>query len=245
MRAGRICIAPIFVASVASVAFVASVAAGCSASPSSGGGDHGVAVPVDPATAGAPDKNPEGVAYPTENLGTNPRLGPHPGNRIANYKFLGYPGGDVSKGLQPISLAMFFDPTGARYRLIHIQASGSWCVNCQEETKVVTTLKDKLAERKVAWLISLSEGASPGTAATTTDLDHWIAQLKAPFTHVLDPGNRNFGTFYDASVLPWNAIIDARTMEILTSGIGAQTRETTILGDLDGWLAKTSGDAVK
>src|SRR5262245_61197616 len=81
----------------------------------------------------APDTNPDGVPYPTANIGTLPRKGSTPGNRIKNYKFLGYPNADSSKGLQPISLAQFFDPSGNLFRIIHIQAAGVWCTACQEE----------------------------------------------------------------------------------------------------------------
>jgi hypothetical protein len=221
--------------------FVVALVACSSSTPSTSGGtdqDRGLEGEGDTAAATAPDKNPEGVPYPTTNLGTNPRQGDRAGNTMINYKFLGYPGGDMSGGLQPISLATLFDPSGTKYKLIHIQASGTWCVYCQEETKVVVPLRQKLADRKVVWIISLAEGPTPGTAATAKDLDRWVAQFKAPFTHLLDPGNKNFGVFYDAAALPWNANIDARTMEILSSGVGAATSDTAILGDVDKWLEK-------
>jgi thiol-disulfide isomerase/thioredoxin len=207
--------------------------------------DKGIEGSGDTAAATAPDKNPEGIPYPTDNIGTNPRLGNRPGNKLTNYKFLGYPNGDVAKGLQPISMASLFDPSGTRVKLIHIQASGTWCTYCQQETKVVVPLAQKLAERKVMWVISLAEGPTPGTAATTKDLDKWVAQFKAPFLHLLDPGNKNFGPFYDAAALPWNANIDARTMEILSSGVGAATTESAILGDVDGWLGKIASGEIK
>ena len=211
-----------------------------------GGGeqDKGIDGTGDTAAAGAPDKNPEGIAYPSENIGTNPRQGDRPGNKMTNYKFLAYPNGDMSQGLQPFSMASLFDPSGTKYKLIHLQASGTWCVYCQEETKVVTPLRQKLEERKVAWVISLAEGPTPGTASTVKDLDKWMAQFKAPFTHLLDSGNKNFGPFYDAAALPWNANIDARTMEILSSAVGATTKDTAILADLDKWIAQIDSGAI-
>lgn len=190
---------------------------------SGGGGDN---------AAVAPDTNPKGDPYPTANIGTTV------GSRVQNYKFLGYPDGDPAKGLQPMSLAMFFDPTGEKYRMIHVQASGTWCTYCRAETKAVAPLASKLADRKVVWLISLAEGNALGTPATKSDLDQWIAQHKAPFPHLLDSGNKNFGPFYDAAALPWNANIDAKTMTILSSGVGAKTTEKDILGDIDANLAK-------
>lgn len=185
----------------------------------------------------APDTNPDGHPYPTDNIGTLPRKGGNPGNRIANFKFLGYPDANVEAGLQPVSLAQFYDPTGERYKLIHIQAAGVWCTFCQKETQVVVPLKDQLAAKKVVWLVSLAEGGTPGTPSKQKDLDRWIAQFKSPFTHMLDPGNKNLGPFYNAAALPWNASIDARTMEILSAGTGATTSSEEILEEVDKALA--------
>ena len=184
----------------------------------------------------APDTNPYGVAYPTQNIGTSSRSGSKAGNRMANYKFLGYPDGNPANGLQPMSLAQFFDPEGRTYKLIHIQASGVWCVYCQKETEVVVPLKQKFEERKVVWLVSLAEGPTQGTPSKQRDLDGWIAEFKSPYPHVLDPGNKNLGVFYDAAALPWNANINAKTMEILQAGTGAHTTESSIMTELDEWL---------
>jgi len=225
---------------LSTVALVALAAPACSSSTPSGSNgtsgtgttDRGVEGNGEGTAAEAPDTNPAGVPYPTENLGTTV------GTRVMNYKFLGYPDGDPSKGLQPMSLAQFFDPQGAKYKMIHVQASGTWCTFCRQETKVVTPMAQKLAERKVVWIISLAEGAALGTPATKSDLDQWIAQFKSPFPHFLDSGNKNFGPFYDAAALPWNANIDATTMKILSSGVGARTTEKDILAEIEENLEK-------
>ena len=234
--------------SVAVLALAACSSSSTTATSSGGSGtppDQGLGGEGDTAAASAPDKNPDGVAYPTDNIGTTPRSGNTPGNKMVNYKFLGYPDGDTSQGLQPMSMASLFDPTGAKYKLIHIQASGTWCVYCKEETKTVVPMRQKFVDRKVVWVVSLAEGPTPGTPATAKDLDQWMAQFKAPYTHFLDPGNRNFGPFYDAAALPWNANVNAKTMEILSSGVGATTAEAKILEDVDGWLAKIDNGTVK
>jgi thiol-disulfide isomerase/thioredoxin len=236
---------------LAPVVFISLVAACASSSSKSGGGggggdpDQGVAGDGTSSAASAPDKNPDGVPYPTTNLGTTARKGKTPGNTMYNYKFLGYPDGDTSKGLQPLSLANFFDPEGKRYKLIHIQASGSWCVHCQKETETVTPLKAKLEAKKVVWLISLAEGIAVGTPATKGDLDKWMTNFKAPYTHLWDPGNKNFGPFYDAAALPWNANVYAKTMEILSSGVGAAESEAAIMADIDPWLQDIDSGAIK
>lgn len=189
----------------------------------------------------APDANPDGVPYPASNLGTNQRSGSKAGNRINNYKFYGYPDANPANGLQPMSLAQFYDPEGKTYKLIHIQASGVWCVYCQKETEVVVPLKQKLDDMKVVWLVSLAEGATQGSPAKQRDLDGWISEFKSPFPHVLDPGNKNLGVFYDAAALPWNANVNAKTMEILQAGTGAHTTEEAIMTELNDWLGKIDG----
>lgn len=211
----------------------------CSSSKSTDG------TPQDPGLGGdgdtsatAPDKNPAGVAYPTDHIGTSPRNGNNPGDRIKNFKFMGYPDGDVSKGLQPVSLANYFDPTEQNFKLIHIQASGSWCIHCVNEIKAVATIKSQLEQRKVVWLVSLAEGPYLGQASTKADLDDWITNYKAPYTHLLDPGNRNLGPFYDDSALPWNANIRAKTMEIVTAGVGAVETPDGIVKEMDDILSQ-------
>ena len=164
-----------------------------STTPSTAPQDPGAVGSGDTSAASAPDKNPDGVPYPTANLGTSPRSGSTPGNVMQNYKFLGYKDGKISNGLTPMSLADFFDPQAKNYKMIRIQASGSWCVHCEKETETVAALSADLASRKVAWIISLAEGPTPGVPSTTTDLTAWINKYQAPYTHFLDPGNHNDG----------------------------------------------------
>jgi hypothetical protein len=193
----------------------------------------------------APDTNPAGDPYPTANIGTTPRKGNCqtdpttcvPGNRIANFKFLGYPNADKSQGLKPLSLAQYYDPTGRTYRILHLQAAGVWCSACQAETELIVPMKGEFDAIKAVWVVSLAEGPTPGTPSKQKDLDGWIAEFKSPFTHFLDPGNANLGPFYDATALPWNANIDARTMEILTSGTGTPPTAAAILQELTDAIA--------
>ena len=192
--------------------------------------------------ASAPDVNPDGVAYPTDNIGTLPRKGAKFGNRIANLKFLGYPDADMSS-LQPVSLAQYFDPSGTKYRVIHIQAAGVWCSACQAETETVVTMKAELEAKKAVWLVALVEGTSPGVPSKEKDLKTWISSFKSPYTHVLDPGKAAFGPFFNAGALPWNTNIDATTMEILTAGTGGVVKPEGIIAEIDDALA--AADAKK
>ncbi len=181
-----------------------------------------------------PAPPPPSAPYPLTGFGTNARSGSRFGDRIANYKFLGYrEGDDIDRGLQPIALAEYFDPSGSEYRIIHIQAVGVWSAFSKAQTKLVVPLKADLEARKVTWLVSLAEGPPPGTPAKQRDLDPWIAHFELPYTIWLDPGNANLGPFYDRAKLPWNADIDARTMEILTSTTGAPKTTAEILDGID------------
>jgi hypothetical protein len=216
--------------------------AGCASKETQDRGLEGAGVE---SAGSAPDSNPEGVPYPKDNIGTGARKGLNAGNRIQNFKFLGYPDGDPNQGLQPLSLARYFDPSGTKYRIIHIQAAGVWCTACQAETKAVVPMKADLEAKKAVWLVSLAEGPTPGAASRQKDLDGWIAAFKSPFTHWLDPANANLGPFYDRTALPWNANIDARTMEILTAQTGARTSREAILKEIDDAIALANDTSVK
>jgi hypothetical protein len=64
---------------------------------------------------------------------------------------------------------------------------------------------------------------------------------------MLDPGNQNLGVFFDAAAIPFNANIDARTMEILSTDVGFdeqldQTIKTTYLPLVTCLAACMAGD---
>ncbi len=191
------------------------------------------------------DSSPQGVAYPTNNIGYTPRSGPEvgskPGNVIRNYKFLGYPESDSTKGLQPVALADYFDPEGKNYKIIHIIVSGVWCTYCKMETDALVPQIPDLKAQKVVFLTALSEDSNHNPAQQS-DLDFWVKSHKTNFTQVLDPGNQQLGPFFDAAAIPWNANIDARTMEILSASVGAPP---DILTDVQPWLDWVARNPIK
>lgn len=180
--------------------------------------------------------NPDGVAYPTADLGTNARKGSIAGNRMANLRFLGYPTGVVEDGIKTVALSDFFDPQQKKFSIIHIQAAGSWCTYCQQEAREFTPEVAALQAKKIGWLTVLAEGTSQGKGASLTDLNKWIAQHKSPNPHAVDTDSQNLGIFFPAGGLPWNAILDARSMEILAVSVGYGGLDGT-KADLDKWLA--------
>lgn len=173
-------------------------------------------------TDAAPALNPDGVPYPSSNLGHNARKGGTPGNVIQNFSFQGYPDADRSKGLRTISFADYYDPCGKRIKLLHLTVAGAWCVPCNEETDALVAAKAQLASEGVTVLQALGDGPTEGLAATATDLDNWIAKHGSNFTEMLDPNLANLGAFFNAASVPWNCDIDPRTMEIIDDGTGWQ-----------------------
>ena len=167
-----------------------------------------------------PNTNPEGKAYPS-NVGVTPRRGDQAGKAIPNLLFAGFPNSITTSGLQTISLANFFDPTGKTYKVIHLSAAAVWCGDCLFETDEAVRLATDLAAKGVVFVQVLVEGAATGQAATTNDLEMWIQSHKTSFTTLLDPNLKKLGILTDGQEYPWNANIDARTMEILSAGVGA------------------------
>lgn len=205
--------------------------AGCSSSSTQ---DPGLVNPNNN-TQGACEKNPNGICYPTDDVGTAKRLGTVSGNRIKNYKFVGY-GTDASavkldttKPTSTVSLADFFDPTGDKYLLIHITVAAVWCGPCNQETdEIATSLAAKYGPQKVVFLQALTEDGAYAPAKLT-DLEGWISDHNNNFSTVLDPEQINLGVFFDKAAIPFNANIDARSMEILTAatGYGGMDQELT------------------
>jgi hypothetical protein len=139
---------------------------------------------------------------------------------MQNFKFLGYPNGDKSGGLQTVSFADFYDPCNKRYKVMHLSVAGVWCVPCNQETNDMVANKDQFSTQGVVFVQALDDGPIMTHPATPADLDYWVARHSSNFTEVLDPGLMNLGAFVDAAAIPWNADIDVRTMELLDSSVG-------------------------
>lgn len=227
--------------SLLGLAVVGSVFAfGCSSSGGSStpAGNQGVTGPG--STTGTVETNAYGKAYPTKNLGTEPRSGTRPGNIMRNFKFQGYKtemGQAVTTNgkLETISLADFFDPDQKNgFKVLHVTVSSYWCNPCNEETKEMVSIAADLKSKNVLFFQALADGPAVGTGATPTDLDNWVNKHKVNFTQALDPALKNFGGFFDAAAVPFNANIDLRSMEILSSGVGAPPDLT---GEVEKWTA--------
>lgn len=205
-------------------------------------------------TQGQAELNPYGVAYPTSNIGYLARRGSVPGNVIQNYKFQGYQAAadsstqlDTSAGLKNIALADFYDPqgklgpNGVGIKIIHLSVAAVWCPPCNDETDQTSQVAASLTQQGVVFVQALDDGAQVGTPATQKDLDGWIVKHKSNFTEMLDPGLKNLGQFFDAAAVPFNANIDARSMEILSAGVGEP--QPSVQADVQRWLNWVAANA--
>jgi hypothetical protein len=210
--------------------------------------------------------NQGAVCYPTTDIGTNPRTGTISGSRIADFAFTGYPETSNLTPLgQPsatstVHLGDYYDPNqlgipgiigGVPIKLIHLTVAAVWCNPCNEETDFIAganytgantggaSFASELAPLGVVFVQAIDDGPVVGTGATISDLNQWIAPAKHnnDFTTMVDPNNSNLGVFFDAAAVPFNANIDARSMEILSTDVGFDTQlDVTIKQQYLSWI---------
>jgi hypothetical protein len=196
--------------------------AGCSSSSST----DTTAAFKDDAVAPHP-ANPDGVAYPTDDIGARPRAGSRPGQRIPNLTFQGYVDSDRSAGLKVISLADYYDPDAKRYRLLHIMLAASWCSICMAQTRQMVAALPALKAEGLVVVQALVHGPTPKQGPTLADFDAWIGKHATAHTMVIDVRAHRFLELWTFEAVPVNALVDPRTMEILEADIGAPQDYTT------------------
>jgi hypothetical protein len=175
-------------------------------------------------TASGSEVNPYGVPYPTGNLGTNARAGSKPGNVIRNHKFQGYVfenGTLDTSALREIKLADYYDPQGQLgYKVLHIFGAAIWATPSETEMHDIVAATSAVAAKGGVFLAILGEGLQPGVKSQEIDLKNWASIDKPKFSIALDPAWKELGNYFDAAAVPLNMNIDARSMEILSSGVG-------------------------
>jgi hypothetical protein len=165
--------------------------------------------------------NPDGVPYPADHLGGRKRAGHVPGDRIPNLTFRAYRSGRAG-GLQTISLAEYFDPDQKRNKVLHIQIAATWCAICSSELDATVTVAEPLAARGVRFLEIVVSGATAGEGPSLGEVDAWIDRHKTSFPTAIDVAARRLGPLgVSGQAVPYDLLIDTRTMEILDSSIGA------------------------
>ena len=208
--------------------FLCAVLAGCST-------DDPPPDAPDPELPGR-DANPDGVPYPTDSLGGIERASNRPGQRIPNFTFQAYVNGDRSKGLQTISLADFYDPDQKRHKVLDIQISQVWCTICSVETESTSQVIDELTAEGAVFLQVMTSGADAGRGPSLGELDQWVERHSMTYTLALDVRGRRMNSI-GVSTVPWDILIDTRTMEILDSSAGAPADVPRYVRDGLQWVA--------
>ena len=161
------------------------------------------------------DLNPYGIPYPTDHIGLKPRAGSTRGDRVENLGFQGYK--PSSSTLRKVTLADLYDPDGKTHDVVFLVGGTLWSVPDQGTYDAITA-----SSKRVAMLAVLGEGTSPGQPATLSNLANFRAQYTTATT-ALDAGFAVLGAYFDSSAVPFVMVIDARTMEIASAGVGGLT----------------------
>ncbi len=183
--------------------------------------------------ASAPETNPVGEVCPTTNLGHKPHT------RMPNLKFQGFKANGTNVvatqgDLTTISLCDWYNPTGknGNYKLMHLTGAARWCGPCSVETSGISGwdgtrtgpgIAANLAPQGVVFVQGLFQAENHNAPATPDDLRIWMNGHQSNFASFIDPGPITLHEFTDGNVLPWNAEIDLRSMEILALSIGADS----------------------
>lgn len=159
------------------------------------------------------------------------------GDVLKDDSFFGYRNAEASEGgeLESFSLGDFHDPTGEKgIALLYISVSAAWCPPCQQEARALPEMIESLAQDglKVAFFQDLYDGPTPGTSATQRDLDKWLKRYKLAFPVVVDPKGK-MNAYFDRNSIPYSIVVDAKTMKILGTDAGFDTRKVA-LKDKDG-----------
>jgi hypothetical protein len=182
------------------------------------------------------DANPDGIPYPTDSLGGLERATGHPGQRIPNFTFQAYVNGDRSKGLQTISLADFYDPQQKRFKVLDIQISQVWCAICSAETTATSEVIADLKPEGAVLLQVLTSGSDASRGPSLGEVDDWVDRHGMTYTLAIDVRSRRMSSL-GVNTVPWDILIDTRTMEILDSSAGAPTDVETYVRDGLRWVA--------
>jgi hypothetical protein len=166
----------------------------------------------------------DGVLYPSDAIGSTPRQNGKRGSRIANLAFWGYQDGDTTKELTALSLSRFYarerkpeDP-----KLLHLLVVAGWCPICRGEAKVLTTKETELQARGAVFLTVVVNGPKQDVGPSLIDMSTWSAAHPRTSALALDMRAQTIASAgFDIGGVPWNALIDTRTMEILSTVTGA------------------------
>ncbi len=186
----------------------------------SGNGDGAVAyAPMPDADLSGTSANPEGTAYPATDVGGRPRSATQAGQTFPNLTLEGVRSAATRDTPAVVSMAEYYDPTGARYDLLHVIALFMWCPHCNNETNNLSTLSAWQADHRVAvvQIAMLGYGnASPGW----TELQKWVGDHNLSFPVLVDGQGAELGQYFSVNYVPLNIVVNPRTMEVIAVDVG-------------------------
>ena len=192
--------------------------------------------PFDDGDVAGRDHSPDGVPYPQDNLGLTPRSGTTEGQHIPNFTFRGYVDSSRAAGLQTVSLADYYDPESRRYKVLSLVAAAMWCPICGGQTEQMVVAAPALRSEGVVIIEAIIDGPTGQIPPTLCDFDDWIETHETNFTLVFDSGARRIGQYAAISGVPYNILVDTRTMEVLDAGVGAPLDYATYVRQAISWV---------
>ncbi len=176
-------------------------------------------VPMPDADLSGANASPDGTAYPTTNIGGQPRTASGPGQTFPNLTLEGIRSAATVDTPEVVSMAEYYDPSGARYDLLHVVAIFMWCPHCNNETNNLASIAAWQADHRVAVVQIAMEGyggASPGWS----DLQKWVGDHNLGFPVLVDGQGAELGQYFSVNSVPMNIVVNPRTMEILAVEVG-------------------------
>ncbi len=224
------------------------------------GASEGTAAPTE--TSDACETNPYGTCYPAR-VGTTPMTGAARGDRIPNFKFVGFRAEGVDAVVDTtttteFSLADYYDPerllgpAGKGFTIIHVLVETAWCGPSNEYTDFIAganytgantggaSWAKELAPLGVVFVELLVDGKVVGEPATVADLRDWVTHHQINYTVGLDSFYLSLGSLTTAAAIPFTMDIDARSMEILDAEVGFDTNGDTAIKHWIEWQTLNS-----
>lgn len=184
-----------------------------------------------PAPRGTSTANPFGTPYPTQNVGWNARHAGVRGDILTNLALRGY--APASAELETIYLSTFFDPDKRAHELLLIVAT-------EQGNPIADELFTALANAPIPGVAIAAIIGRAGVPSTRLATESDLITVRDAYHDawgLLDAGFVGFGGAFDGNATPWIGMVDARTMEIVASGVGGIPR-SAVVEQLDGVRAR-------
>lgn len=198
---------------IGTILFVTGLQAACTA------GAGGLRVPMPDADLTPVTTTSDGIAYPTTNVGGRPRSAVAAGQTFPNLTLAGIRSVATLDELAVVSSAELYDPSRARYDLLHVVGVFFWCPHCNNETNDLAKLASWRTQHRVAVLEIAMQGYRRGSPGWS-DLQSWVRDHELDFPVVVDAEGGQLGQFFPVDAVPLNILVDPRTMEILAVDVG-------------------------